>query len=704
VATGPVRASAREVGPYRLILEQAQGPLGSLWIASGSPAGLLELFTLRPVAPQWLVSQADVDALAGAARWAQELEHPHILHTVDVVAAEQQLAVVTEFREGEVLRDLLAYAEAQGRPAPPGVALRMALDLLDALAHLDSAAAGLAEGGRPIHGGLVPDSVLVGADGHTSLLDVATSAVAQSVLALGKHPEVASYLSPEQVLHGQADERSVVFSVGVLMWEMLAGKRLFSDQDYHAVLERVTAGSIRPPEGSGVPQPLADIVTRALERDAVDRYPSSAAMARAIRTALREALGTRTQVAAWLDSLNARGLRERRDSLESTLGVGLGALPPRASRTPGEPLPAAQVPVPTDLTGTAPELPATRRRSGTGGKRARSQTRKAQDAKDQGASTRGAGQTGARAAALLEEEASPPRASRTSEDLLDESDQLPTTLYRDPSSGVQELGPPPGPEVLGEPAPWARQPFFCDQRPPVLPSSSVEATPRAIPGPTWPPKPVRVAPRVATPAAARASTPPAPAVVPDVASVGPVTRTAGQAADPTPPAQTTATPAIGEATPVCAPGPVVAHQTPLAPPPAVARVPRRRAATVALLAGSALACAVALASWLSSGHSETTSTGSPSKAPSASRAPASSRVGPRTTAATAVSSLAPTTSGSDEVDANSSQTQTPEAGAPDASQATESARTAPAAPPSAARAPTPKAPGNPARKFLPTDL
>ena len=357
-----------------------------MWIANGSPAGLPELLTLRPVATQWLVARADVDALAVAARWAQQLEHPHILRTVDVVAAEQQLATVTEFREGEVLRDLLACEQTRGRPAPPGVALRVALDLLDALAHLDAAAAGVAEGGRLIHGGLVPDSVLVGAEGNTCLLDVATSAVAQRVLALGKHPEVASYLSPEQLLHGQADARSVVFSIGVLMWEMLTARRLFWGSDFDAVLGRVTTDSIRPVAGDSMPRPLADIVARALERDAVDRYPSSMAMAQAIRTAARSALGTRAQVADWVHGLSAQSLRGRRDSLESALGIGLGALPPRASRMKGEAPPAAQGPAPTDLAGTAPELPATRRR-GSEGKQAPGPTRQAKDATDQDEAT-----------------------------------------------------------------------------------------------------------------------------------------------------------------------------------------------------------------------------------------------------------------------------------------------------------------------------
>jgi hypothetical protein len=675
-----------------------------LWIASGSQAGLPELVTLRSLATQWLGARADVDALAVAARWARQLEHPHIMRTVDLVVAEQQLATVTEYHEGEVLRDLLAHEQAQQQPAPLGVALRVSLDLLDALAHLDAAAAGQTGGGRLAHGGLIPDSVLVSADGHTGLLDVATSVVAQRISALGKHPEVACYLSPEQLLHGQADERSVVFSIGVLMWEMLTAKRLFSAPDFDSVVQRVTADSNASLQSvhPAVPRPVAGIVNRALERDAIDRYPNSMSMAQAIRTAAHDAVGTRAQVAAWINALSAQSLRTRRDSLESTLGMGLGALPPRASAARGSTpsAPAAKVSVPTDLTGTAPELPATRRHH-TGGNKAHDQARLAKDATDQDDATI-VDPVEARAAALLDEEGSDPGAARANGDQVDEADQLPTTLYHGANAEAQERDPMPGPEVLGEPAPWARQPFFCDQKPPAPRLSSAEATPRDVPRATWPPKPVRVAPRVSTPAAAQSGTPRAPMVVPDV-SAGPVAEAPAQPADPAPSVETTPTPGT-DAVLVSAPGPVIGAQTPPAPTPAVTRIRRRKAATIALVAGLALAGAAALASWLRTGHSRTTSIRSPSRTPSASPAQANARGAASATGAAETGPKAPVTAGSDRVDAT--LTPTPEASVPPASTtAEERAQATTAAPsPSAAKAPTPKPARNPAKKFLPSDI
>lgn len=752
MVTGPVQGSWRDVGRYRLIVEQAKSPLGPLWVANGSSAGDPELVAIRPMATESSLTRADLDLLAEAAWWAVELDHPNILRAIDVVVTEQELATVSEFREGELLRALVSSAAS--RPAPSAVTLRVALDILEGLSHVDSTVASHPENTSFAHGGLLPDSVLVGSDGQSRLLDVGTCMVAQRIVTLGEHPDVAAYLSPEQVLHRHAERQSVVFSVGVLMWEMLTGRRLFSGPDFDAVVERVTTDSIAPLDGmrpSGqdtVSRAVSDLVTRALARDGMDRFPTSLDMAEAIRSSAGGVLGSHAQVADWVNILCAQSLRSRRSSLESALGIALSALGPTPvrrflrARPPAEPVP----PAPTDLSGTAPELPAARRQARASSPEALGSTL----ADAQGPSiprpprlpsrSKGSAKNappdeeatikyrpGSPPAELVDRVTPNAPEARPHTDSSDEGDELPTTIYRGSCSDPQEEDTAlPGPEVLREPAPWARQPFFTEPKP-SPPPPPPPAIGRAAPTtPTRPARPVRVRPplpsRRAT--AEPSATPPEAAVAASV-TAGTVTTprpstaasvVSASAATPLPPfiaarvrAQEATLAAAQVATPatiaaeVPVPGPVASAQ---APTPVRAQLNWRKIMPTAIAVGVALAGALALASWLRTGKPDVEPT-PVLDAPSASAAPPASTVtasGPSAARAQSAAATAPDASASRVAEApNPAPAAMPEPS--EERTAAESLTGRPStATPSGATPPTAKPVSKPAKKFVPLDL
>lgn len=327
MTAGPDQGGSREVGRYRLVTELAKGPLGPLAVAVVAGTQAAELVLVRTLARAKTLAATDVDELAEAAWWSLELCHPNIMRSKDVVVTERELATVSDHEEGEVLRTLLGYASFEGRPAPGGIALRITLDALEALAYIEDEAGGLAEGSDLAHGGLLPDSVLVGIDGRTRVLDVGVGAVAYRITSMAHHPELAAYMAPEFIRGGSVDGRTVVFSVGVLLWELLTGRRLFAGPTYEKVVERVLSGNVqsldnlRPAGGETVPQAASDIVARALRRDPAERFGDTRAMAKTVRSASRDLMATHQQVASYVLDLAGKALRGRRATVERTTGV-----------------------------------------------------------------------------------------------------------------------------------------------------------------------------------------------------------------------------------------------------------------------------------------------------------------------------------------------------------------------------------------------
>ena len=278
--------SGKTLGRYELICEVAKGQLGPLWAAhatgsEGAPAVLIRRVSIAaPTTPD------EIDSLSEGAWWMLELDDPNISRGIDVVKTESELGIVTEYCEGEVLRSLLRLASFKRRPLTVKVAARITLDLLDALQQAEASAQPLSNGTSSFAGGgLVPDSVLVGTDGRSRLLDIGIVGPAARVGPIARHPEMAAYASPEQLDESStADQRANIYSLGAMLWEMLSGKRLFVGSTHQAVADKVKAGGImrldssKPVGGDEISSAVSDVVAKALETKASERFatpPSS---------------------------------------------------------------------------------------------------------------------------------------------------------------------------------------------------------------------------------------------------------------------------------------------------------------------------------------------------------------------------------------------------------------------------------------------
>ncbi|HMR11158.1 MAG TPA: protein kinase, partial [Polyangiaceae bacterium] len=350
-------AASRTLGRYELISELAKGQLGSVWSAKATDNdGNVKLAMIRRVPTSAPVTKDEIDLLSEGAWWALELVHDNVAHTTDVVMVDGELGVAMTYVEGEVLRSLLRLASFKRKAIPVSVGARIALDALDAIQLLSADAPPASGSGRSLgFGGLVPDSVLVGSDGITRVMDAGVSAAASHIGPLNRHPEMTAYAAPEQLAGEALDERASVYAVGAMLWEMLAGKRLYVGSTQSAVAEKVKAGGAarldaqKPVGGDTISEKVADVIEKALSVKRDDRYESAQAFVDALREAADVA--DHETVGKFVEELAGNTLSTRRKVLDrathaGSVGGASSAAKPAAAR-PAPPKPtAAQSPKP----------------------------------------------------------------------------------------------------------------------------------------------------------------------------------------------------------------------------------------------------------------------------------------------------------------------------------------------------------------------
>jgi eukaryotic-like serine/threonine-protein kinase len=313
-ASGSVGTS--QLGRYELVCEIAKAQIGALW--AGAADG--EAVFVRRVALGTPLPAALHERLSDAARWAASARLPGFAPVLDVIATGDEIGVVSEFRDGECLRALLRQASFKRTPLPLGVALRIAIDVIDAL----EATEGL---DRITPASLWPDSVLVGSDGVTSLLDLGVASVVASDPAWSAHPELASYSAPEKLEDAaSASTRSDVFVVGILLWEMIANQRLFTGLSAPAArqkvltapLSRLDASKVGAPAGTG----LADIVERALNRNPTVRFFDVSELRAALESEFSDTIASPEEVGTALTQISGSLMSIRRRAIDKVLNGG----------------------------------------------------------------------------------------------------------------------------------------------------------------------------------------------------------------------------------------------------------------------------------------------------------------------------------------------------------------------------------------------
>ena len=266
---------------YVLIDLIASGGMAQVYRAKTlGPGGFEKTVAVKMIHPHLSADRDFIDMLIDEAKLTARLTHPNIAQTIDFLEDENHYFLVMEFIEGQNLRRILKRAEELGRPlAFPDTAFIA----LGAAAGLGFAHTRMDEDDRHlgiIHRDVSPQNILVSYEGEVKLVDfgVAKAAGRLSVTQTGVLKGKFAYMSPEQA-DGQAlDHRSDIFSLGVVMYELFTGDRLFQGDSDISTLRRVREARVEPPRKAcpEIPEELEAITLRCLAREPGARYQAAA--------------------------------------------------------------------------------------------------------------------------------------------------------------------------------------------------------------------------------------------------------------------------------------------------------------------------------------------------------------------------------------------------------------------------------------------
>jgi serine/threonine protein kinase len=278
-------ASVSEVGAtankYEILAKLAKGGMAEIFLARGKGvAGVERYCVLKRILRERAQDAQFAQMFLDEARLAAQLQHPNIASVYDVGQLGDSYFFTMEYVHGETVRSLLQRLSELDRRLPLGCALTIAA----------SAAAGLHHAherngfdGRPlriVHRDVSPSNLMISYEGNVKVVDfgVAKAAHRSTETTSGALKGKISYMSPEQCQDRPLDRRSDLFSLGIVLWEMLTGKRLYRrDSDF----ENMTAIVNEEPVAPSVWRPdllhqVDEIALRLLEKSADRRFQSAA--------------------------------------------------------------------------------------------------------------------------------------------------------------------------------------------------------------------------------------------------------------------------------------------------------------------------------------------------------------------------------------------------------------------------------------------
>jgi eukaryotic-like serine/threonine-protein kinase len=273
---------------------------------------------LKRLLPQLAADKRFIDDFIREGKLAAQLKHPNIVRILELGRIGKTYFIAMDLVRGRSLMTLMRRAYQKRLPAPIGVLLYLMRELCDALEHAHDA--------QIVHRDLTPSNLIVTDDGHLKIIDfgVAKALVGNLQTSSGLAKGKLGYMSMEAIGGKKLDTRADIFSTGVVMWELIATKRLFKGTNEIEIINQLRDGDVQKPSvyNRECPPDLDEIVLKALERDKEERWSSAGEMRDAIDDVRRFHHGESSAeaVVQWIAELRGDTVRGRMESdAESTV-------------------------------------------------------------------------------------------------------------------------------------------------------------------------------------------------------------------------------------------------------------------------------------------------------------------------------------------------------------------------------------------------
>jgi serine/threonine-protein kinase len=270
----------KTIGRYLLFDEIAAGGMATVHVARlMGPIGFARTVAIKQIHRHLAKDEKVRSMFIDEARMAARVRHPNVVSVLDVIASDGELLLVMDYVHGESLSRLAPPSSEGTWPVPVPIASAI---LIGVLHGLHAAHEAKDEKGQPlqlVHRDVSPQNILVGQDGVPRVVDfgIAKAAGRIQTTAEGQLKGKARYLAPEQVLDAAVDRRADLYAASVVLWELLAGRRLFDGGGAASTLRQVLSPTYEAPSrhAPAVPVEVDRLVMRGLAREPGERFASA---------------------------------------------------------------------------------------------------------------------------------------------------------------------------------------------------------------------------------------------------------------------------------------------------------------------------------------------------------------------------------------------------------------------------------------------
>ncbi len=325
------------VGRYTLLAKIATGGMAEIWLAKqAGPRGFEKVIVIKRIVDSLSADPEFVEMFLDEARIAAQLNHPNIVQIYDLGEHAGAYYIAMEYLPGENLSAIARAAMKAGTPIPMAHAVKIISGAAEGLGHAHTRHGVKGEHLNVVHRDVSPQNIIITYDGLVKLVDfgIAKAANRGSQTMGGQIKGKVAYMAPEQAIGKTIDHRADLFSLAIVLYELVTKSRLFHREDQFQALSAVTSDEpvqpacVRNPE---VPQELSDILGVALQKNPDERYPDAAAFHNALEGWLKTQPNSPTSadIGVFMHKLFAARINARAKLIET---ASMGELTPSAAR------------------------------------------------------------------------------------------------------------------------------------------------------------------------------------------------------------------------------------------------------------------------------------------------------------------------------------------------------------------------------------